>query len=59
MVSYFDESSKDQRQSKPEEKARIKIDEMLTRAGWDVISRNEYSDMNNACAVTEGLLKGN
>ena len=43
--------------SLPEEKARVKIDEMLRRAGWDIVSRSEYSEMNNACAVTEGLLK--
>ena len=46
------------RDLQPEEKARVKIDEMLRRAGWDIVSRGEYSEMNNACAVTEGLLKG-
>lgn len=29
--------------SLPEEKARVKIDEMLRRAGWDIVSRSEYS----------------
>ena len=26
----------------PEEKARIKIDKQLIKAGWDVVSRDEY-----------------
>ena len=43
----------------PEQKARIKIDELLKKAGWDIISRNEYSDIYNACAITEALLTGN
>ncbi|MCQ2249111.1 MAG: DEAD/DEAH box helicase family protein [Treponema sp.] len=43
----------------PEQKARQKIDEMLTKAGWDIISRNEYSDIYNGCAITEALLTGN
>ena len=43
----------------PEQKARIKIDEFLKKAGWDIISRNEYSDVYNACAITEALLTGN
>lgn len=43
----------------PEQKARKKIDLMLIRAGWDIISRNEYSDIYNACAITEALLTGN
>lgn len=43
----------------PEQKARIKIDESLKKAGWDIISRNEYSDIYNACAITEALLTGN
>ena len=44
---------------KPEEAARVKIDEMLKQKGWDVISRTEYSDRYNGCAVTESLLNGN
>ena len=44
---------------KPEEKARQKIDEMLIKTGWDIISRNEYSDIYNGCAITEALLTGN
>jgi type I restriction enzyme R subunit len=43
----------------PEQKARIKIGELLKKAGWDIISRNEYSDIYNACAITEALLTGN
>ncbi len=43
----------------PEQKARQKIDEMLSKAGWDIISRNEYSDIYNGCAITEALLTGN
>lgn len=44
---------------KPEEKARTKIDKILFKAGWDVINRNQYSDIYNGCAVCEGLLEGN
>ncbi len=44
---------------KPEEKARTKIDKLLLKAGWDVITRNQYSDLYNGCAVCEGLLEGN
>ena len=43
----------------PEQKARQKIDEMLRKSGWDIISRNEYSDIYNGCAITEALLTGN
>ena len=43
----------------PEQKARQKIDEMLKNSGWDIISRNEYSDIYNGCAITEALLTGN
>jgi type I restriction enzyme R subunit len=43
----------------PEQKARIKIDELLKKTGWDIISRNEYSDIYNACAITEALFTGN
>ena len=44
---------------KPEEQARVLIDEMLTNAGWAVVSRSEYSEAQNASAVTEALTKGN
>ena len=44
---------------KPEEKARIKIDEWLIDAGWEVVSRSEYSDKYCAQAVKENLMKGN
>lgn len=43
----------------PEELAREKIDHFLKKAGWDIVARNEYSDILNACAIKEGLLKGN
>lgn len=43
----------------PEQKARLKIDKFLINAGWDVVSRNDFSDLYNGCAVTEGLLTGN
>lgn len=44
---------------KPEEQARVKIDEMLRRAGWDIVKRDEYSERFNACAIEEALLVGN
>ena len=43
----------------PEEKARIKIDQWLTEAGWKVINRDEFEANSSAVAVREGLLKGN
>lgn len=43
----------------PEEKARKKIDTFLRRAGWDIVTRNEYSDIYNACAIVEALLRRN
>ena len=43
----------------PEERARKKIDALLKRAGWLVVSREEYSPGMSAVAVEEGLLKGN
>lgn len=43
----------------PEEKARKKIDKMLSDAGWKVVTRNEYSSGLSAVAVEEGLLQGN
>ena len=44
---------------KPEEKARVKIDQWLTEAGWKVINRDEFEADSSAVAVREGLLKGN
>ncbi len=43
----------------PEEKARVKIDQWLTEAGWKVINRDEYEPTITAVAIREGLLKGN
>ncbi len=43
----------------PEEKARIKIDQWLTDAGWKVINRDEFESNSSAVAVREGLLQGN
>ena len=44
---------------KPEEQARVLIDEMLAAAGWAVVPRSEYLDVPHAQAVTEALTKGN
>lgn len=44
---------------KPEELAREKIDEMLRRAGWQITNRDDFCERYNACAVEEGLMKGN
>lgn len=44
---------------KPEEEARVLIDEMLAEAGWAVVSRSEYLNVPYAQAVTEALTKGN
>ncbi len=43
----------------PEELARKKIDMMLKKAGWDIVSRDKYSSGMSAVAIEEGLLKGN
>lgn len=43
----------------PEEKARVKIDRMFEEAGWQVISRDEYTPNLTAAAIKEGLLKHN
>lgn len=43
----------------PEEKARVKIDQWLYEAGWQVVDRDEYEPTMTAVAVREGLLKGN
>ena len=42
----------------PEEKARLKIDEMLKDVGWDIVSRDEYVP-GLALAVKEALMIGN
>ena len=43
----------------PEEKARVKIDQMFEDAGWKVVDRDFYSPTITAAAIREGLLKGN
>ena len=43
----------------PEEKARIKIDQWFTEAGWRVVDRDEYEANITSAAIREGLLKGN
>lgn len=43
----------------PEEKARQKIDQWFTDAGWKVVDRNNYEPNCTAVAIREGLLKGN
>ena len=42
----------------PEEKARVKIDQMFEDAGWKVVDRDFYSPTLTA-AIREGLLEGN
>ncbi|WP_243206716.1 type I restriction endonuclease subunit R [Oribacterium sp. oral taxon 102] len=46
------------REMKPEERAREKIDKQLINAGWDIVSRNEYIPKSTS-AVKEGLMQGN
>ena len=43
----------------PEEKARVKIDQMFDEAGWMVVDRDFYSPTITAAAIREGLLEGN
>lgn len=43
----------------PEEKARVKIDQMFVDAGWKVVDRDFYSPTITAAAIREGLLEGN
>ena len=43
---------------KPEEKARVLIDQMFADAGWKVVSRDEYSPNLSAAAIEEGILEG-
>ena len=44
------------RNMKPEEKARVKIDQWLTEAGWKVINRDEFEADCTAVAELEKLL---
>ncbi|MCQ2292374.1 MAG: DEAD/DEAH box helicase family protein [Bacteroidales bacterium] len=43
----------------PEEKARVKIDQMFEDAGWQVVDRDFYSPTITAAAIREGILNGN
>ncbi len=43
----------------PEQKARLKIDNMLKDAGWNIVDRIHYNPSVSAVAIEEGLLKGN
>ena len=43
---------------KPEEKARVLIDNKLMQAGWDIVTRNEYLP-DSTSAVKEALMRGN
>ena len=42
----------------PEERARVKIDKQLKKAGWDVVSRDEYIP-DSTSAIKEALMQGN
>ena len=42
----------------PEEKARVLIDQLFADAGWQVVSREEYSADISAAAIEEGILQG-
>ena len=42
----------------PEEKARVKIDQMFVDAGWKVVDRDFYTPTLTAAAIREGLLEG-
>lgn len=43
----------------PEEKARVKIDQMFEDASWKVVDRDFYTPTLTAAAIREGLLEGN
>ena len=43
----------------PEEKARVKIDQMFVEAGWKVVDRDFYTPTLTAAAIREGLLERN
>lgn len=47
------------RNLKPEELARVKIDEQLVDAGWHIADRNHLTYEHNAIALVEALLVGN
>lgn len=42
----------------PEEKARVKIDQMFEDAGWKVVDREDYSPTITAAAIREALILG-
>ena len=42
----------------PEEKARERIDRQLKKAGWEIVSREEYIP-HRASAIQEALMQGN
>ncbi len=42
----------------PEEKARERIDRQLKKAGWEIVSREEYIP-HSASAIQEALMQGN
>lgn len=42
----------------PEQKARVRIDKQLRKAGWDIVDRDEYIP-DLSLAVREGLMAGN
>ena len=44
---------------KPEELARVKIDEQLADAGWHIADRNHFTYEHNAIGLVEALLDGN
>lgn len=41
----------------PEELAREKIDLFLTNSSWDIVGRNEYNELLNACRYKRRLTK--
>ena len=43
----------------PEQKARQKIDRMLSDSGWQIVPRDQYTPAVSASAIEEGLLIGN
>lgn len=44
---------------KPEEKARLKIDNLLQESGWEIIPRQQMTPNRPACAIVEALMQGN
>lgn len=43
----------------PEEKARMRIDEMFAESGWKVLTRDAYAANISAVALAEGIMNGN